>query len=145
MKYHFFHKWQKEKCDCICDTLIFNRNTTVSVFIFEELPLISNSLKVVCMMSASLYFWFIPLVLTHSLFFASSPFTKRVYGRDVLPGASAPDAVGCRGCVGRTDLHGSWMPSTALRLDLVSYENKADLLPYNSTLTLMRDVSKCFF
>lgn len=36
--------------------LFFNRNVTVSVFTREELLFISNSLDVVCMTSASLYF-----------------------------------------------------------------------------------------
>lgn len=84
-------------------------------------------LTIVCMTSASLYFWFVPLVLT--LFCPPCPFTKR----DVLPGVLAPSAVGC------TDLHGSWTPPAP------PYENKADLLPLNSALTSARTNSKCLF
>lgn len=88
-------------------------------------------------MSTSLYFWFIPLVLTVSLCFTLFP------KRGVLTGVSAPSAVGCRCCVACTDLLES--SSASLRLDLVSYKNKADLLPSNSALTLMRADSKWFF
>lgn len=63
----------------------------------------------------------------------------------MLPGVSSPSAAGCRGCVGYTDLRGSRMPSTPLRLDPVSCENKNDLLPLNSALTLIRADSKCLF
>lgn len=94
-------------------------------------------LSIVCMMSASLYFWFIPLVLTHSLFCPPSRFSKRYCCGDVLPGVLAPSAIGCTG------LHGSWTPSGPLRLDLTSYENKTDLLPLNSAVTFARTNSKC--
>lgn len=114
-----------------------------TVFIFDEVLFISCSLNIVCMTPASLFLIHTPASNRASLFYSSSPLTKRVCCRDVLPVVLSPSAAGHRGCVGCTDLRGIWMPSTPLRLDPVSCGNKNDFLPLNSALTLIRADSKC--
>ena len=104
VEYHLFHKWHMKKYGCIYDTLFFNRNTAVSVF--EELLFVISSLSIVCMRSESLYFGFIPLVLTLPLsVLPSFPLHK-----EGLLWRSAPRSLGIQCCRVQRLCRAHWPP-----------------------------------